>query len=809
MPRLKFSGILIVLCTVVHAQKKSLSAKRINSIVKIDGTLNEAAWEDAETTKDFVMLNPGNGTPEPESHKSVVKVLYDDSAIYIGAYLYDNSPRTIPRQFSQRDNVFTEADIFTIAINPYNDGINENKFYITAAGTQADSKTIPGNGGGGNRDDFSINYVWNSQVRFLDDGWIVEVKIPYSALRFPKGGIQDWSVNFFRDIKNRNEIYSWNFVDRSTGKEVQYHGLLTGIKDITPPLRLNLFPFVSGNVDRFDGNTESDLNVGLDIKYGLTDSFTIDATLIPDFSQTGFDARTLNLGPFEQTFREQRQFFTEGVELFEKGNLFFSRRIGGRPSGAANAGENENVVDDPDEVKVLNAFKLSGRTGKGLGIGFFNAITETTTAVIENTETGERRTEVVEPFTNYNVFVLDQQFNNNSSISLTNTNVFRTGSFRDANVTALSWDVSNKSNSYNVRGNARYSSVKDNGTTNGFSSQLRFSKTKGNFRFGANHRLADDKFDNNDLGRQFRNNFNDFGWNVSYQTFKPGKWFNNYEVFLWGNTSFLYRPSTYSRTFGGVDTRFTLKNFTTVGVEVFGAWGRRFDFFEPRVPGRFFRQDTDYNLVFFLNTDSGKKLSSRFRFRFNDYLETNQQGVSFSITPTYRFSNKLTATYSVDVESLKSESGYVTDNGVDVVFGDRDIFEIENEFTLNYNFNSNQALNLNFRHFWTTVQYKDRFFDLLENGTLAASTPDLDFDPDTNFNVWNLDLSYSWQFAPGSQAILLYRNAIFQNTDASSLGYFESLSDLFNEPIRHTLSLRVVYYLDYLNIKNIFNNRKS
>lgn len=811
MLRLKLICILMLVYVSVHAQKKSLAAKRIDTSIKIDGILDEGVWGNAEEAKDFVMLTPDNGTPEPASHKTVVKFLYDDSAIYIGAYLYDENPQSIPIQFSQRDNVFVEADVFTIAINPYNDGINENKFYVTSAGTQADSKTIPSNrGGGGNRDDFSINYAWNSKVNFVEDGWIVEIKIPYSSLRFPKKNINDWSINFFRDAKNLNAVYSWNFVDRTVGKEVQYHGLLTGIKDITPPLRLILFPFISGNVEQFDGNTESELNLGLDIKYGLSDSFTLDATLIPDFSQTGFDALTLNLGPFEQTFREQRQFFTEGVELFDKGNLFFSRRIGGRPNGFANTNDNEQVIDNPNEVKVLNAFKLSGRTGKGLGVGFLNAITETTTATIENTETGERRTEVVEPFANYNILVLDQQFNNNSSVSLTNTNVLREGSFRDANVTALAWDVSTKSNSYNIRGNARYSSVNDGETINGFSSELRFSKTRGNFRFSANHRLADDKFDNNDLGRQFRNNFSNFGSNISYQKFTPTKWFNNYRISLFTNVNYLFKPNTYSATFGGIDTRFTLKNFTRFGVEVFGAWGRRFDFFEPRVPGRFFTQDTDYNLVFFFNTDSGKKLSSRFRFRFNDYLKTDQQSISFNISPTYRFGNKLSATYSIDIENTKSDAGYVTDNGTDVIFGNRDIIEVENSLQVNYNFNPNHALNLNFRNFWTTVQYKDRFFDLLENGRLQANdNPDLNFNPDTNFNVWNLDLSYTWQFAPSSQAVLLYRNSIFQNTDESSLNYFNSLSNLFDQPIRHIVSLRVVYYLDYLNLKNIFKNKNS
>ncbi|WP_459210892.1 DUF5916 domain-containing protein [Aquimarina rhabdastrellae] len=800
---------ILYFCVVVlsYAQQKTITASRIQSTIKIDGELNESEWNSANEATDFTMLTPDNGTPAPVTHKSSVKLLYDDTSIYIAAYLHDPNPESITNQFTLRDNVFGETDVFTIAINPYNDGINENKFYVTSAGTQGDSKTIP-NRRRGNADDFSINYVWESSVNIVDDGWIVEIKIPYSALRF-SSDTKDWSINFFRDIKSLNQIYSWNYVDRSIGREAQYHGLLKGISNITPPLRLNFLPFVSGKTELQEGEFENDLNFGLDVKYGLSDSFTLDATLIPDFSQTGFDALTLNLGPFEQTFREQRQFFTEGVELFEKGDLFFSRRIGNAPSSSPNLKENEEIIDSPTEVKVLNALKLSGRTKKGLGIGFFNAITESTSATIRDTNTGEERKEEVEPFTNYNVFVLDQQFNNNSSVAFTNTNVFRTGSFRDANVSALSWDISTRSNSYNINGNARLSAVNDTETLNGFSSELRFSKTKGNFRFGVNHRFSDDKFDNNDLGRQFRNNFSNFGWNLNYQTFTPTQWFNSYRIFFWGNRNYLYKPNVHTGTFGGIDTNFTLKNFDSLGFEAWGAWGNRYDYFEPRVAGRFFKQGIDYNLLFFYNTDRGKKLSSSFRFHFKDYLETEQRSYNFRISPRYRFNNKLNISYSLNLDLTRAQTGYVDDNGTDVIFGDRDRIRTENQIQLNYNFNTKQALSLNFRHFWTTVQYKNRFYDLLDDGTLQSSSPDLSFNPDTNFNVWNLDLSYSWQFAPGSQAILLYRNSIFQNTDEGSLGYFESLNNLFEEPIKQTLSLRIVYYLDYLNVKNIFKSKSN
>ena len=144
--------------------------------------------------------------------------------------------------------------------------------------------------------------------------------------------------------------------------------------------------------------------------------------------------------------------FKEGVDLFSKGNLFYTRRVGGRPSGELEIDDTlEEIVDEPNKVKMLNALKVSGRTKNGLGIGFFNAITEKTYATIENLETGETRKEVIEPLANYNIFIIDQQFNKNSSISLVNTSVLRDGHFRDANVTAAVFDITNKNKQMECR----------------------------------------------------------------------------------------------------------------------------------------------------------------------------------------------------------------------------------------------------------------------------------------------------------------------------------------------------------------------
>ncbi|MEE9361191.1 MAG: DUF5916 domain-containing protein [Cellulophaga sp.] len=802
---------LIVLALVqsfigVTQEKKETTTLRSTSNIKINGQLDESIWETITSATGFKMLRPDNGPEAPNTHKTEVKVLYDDNAIYIGAILYDNDANAISREFSQRDNVFVEADVFTVAINTFNDGINENKFYVTAAGTQADSKTRQG---GWRTNDYNWSAVWESAVSITDVGWVVEIKIPYSALRFQNTNVQTWGINFMREIKRRDEIYSWNYVDRSVGNESQYNGILNGITNIKPPVRLSFFPFVSAFSETTEGNTKTKITAGLDLKYGITENFTLDATVIPDFSQTGFDPLSLNLGPFEQTFREQRQFFTEGVQLFNKGGLFFSRRIGGRPSESASTSDGEEIIDSPSEVKVLNVFKISGRTKNGLGIGFLDAITGVTEATIKNTITNTSRKEVIEPLTNYNVLVIDQQFNDNSSVSLVNTNVSRNGHFRDANVTALVYDLSTKSNTFNLEGDFKFSSINDIETINGFSANLEFRKTSGNFRYDFEYRMADDKFDINDVGRQRRNNFSNFSGGVSYQKFTPQGRFNNYRVSLSTDMEYLYSPNVYTEFNLSLRSHFRTKKQLSYSFGVYLSPAKTHDYFEARIPDHVFVKNSDIFLNSDFNTDNGKKISSRFTLRYNKRFNDDESGFSFAIRPQIRVSNHFKINYSLDGGFDKSEPGYITTTDTDILFGRRDVREIENSVRFTYNHNTKHAIGLNFRNYWSTVQYKNRYFTLEEDGSLATTKQQPDYNPDTNFNVWNLDLNYSWQFAPGSQAVFLYRNSIFQNTEESTLNYLASLDNLLKQPFTHIFSLKITYYLDYLNLKNMFKKKNS
>lgn len=794
--------LLLSTSTFFSQEKKEIEANRIIKPPKIDGVLNDDIWKSISGVSDFKMFEPGNEGLINQEYQTIIKMAYDDNAVYIAAYMFDPNANKILRQLSQRDDVFVQADLFYIALNTLNDGINETRFYVTSAGTIGDSKSSQ------NEEDFNYNVVFDCKTSIDNKGWYAEYKIPYNALRFPEIEIQDWSVNFYRELKNKNETHSWNFIDNKKGNEKLYNGLIRGIKDINPPVRLTFYPFAQGVVTNLDSNSETNVTAGLDLKYGISDSFTLDLTLVPDFGQTAFDEVRLNLGPFEQTFDENRAFFTEGVELFDKGEIFFSRRIGGPPSGTVeDLNTNEDIIESPSNVNILNAIKISGRTKKGLGIGFLNSITERTYATIRDTVSGTTRKTMIEPISNYNVFVLDQVFNGNSSVSLINTNVLRDGSnFRDANVTAGVFSIADKENRFRTSGRAIFSNVNSGESIqSGFQSEFDIFKTEGNLRYRLGHDFANTTLDINDLGVNFRNNYNNFVAGISYEIFEPSKLFNKYEISLTARHRRLYKPDVQTGNNLSLDSFFFTANRFAFGLDA-DLNSERKDYFEPRIDGRYFIYAPNFRVSTWISTDFRKKFAFDLRVGIRNFIDDEQYNYKIGFTPRYRVSNNFILIWEAELYTSKNNKGYIDDNGVDIYFGQRAITNLENSLQASYNFDPYKAIDLRFRNYWGTADYNDNLFFLLnQNGTLSQFDYDTsEYNPNRNFNIWNIDLSFRWRFAPGSEVSFLYRNQIFNEDDLSNINYGESLDNLFQQTAQHTFSIRVTYFIDYNNLKNVF-----
>jgi hypothetical protein len=781
-------------------QKKRLVANKINESIIVDGNIDEDAWGKTEIANNFVMFEPDNGKAEPNELRTEVKVLYNNDAVYIAAILYDNDPKSILKEITERDN-FGISDSFGVFINGYNDGQQDFQFFVTASNGQADCNFTSQYG-----EDYSWNAIWESKAKITDIGWVVEMKIPYAALRFPENTEQVWGINFFREVKRKRQKFTWSPINNQIATFSQQAGILEGISNINPPTRLFLIPYASGYINSNKKDTKFTAKGGLDIKYGINDAFTLDAILVPDFGQTKFDNVVLNLGPFEQQFNENRPFFTEGTDLFSKGDLLYTRRIGASPIFYPELADNESIDEFPSTVNLLNALKISGRNSDGLGVGFLNAITEKTDVIVKKTTTNslnevviEERKETVSPLTNYNVTVLDQRFNQNSSVTFINTNVTRNGNFRDANVTGLLFDLNTKKNTYSLSGDMKMSSVYDSKSKSGYNTSLYFAETSGKVRFSVGGNYVSNDFDNNDLGINFQTNYSTVSSNVNYRILNPTKLFNTFRVNLnsymeYNNTTGRVQGNNFNINLGG-NNKANHYLSASFGFNPF----KNYDYYEPRQNGKFVIYPESYNGSLYLSTNYNNKFAIDVNPYFTNTLEKDRYNYGISISPRYRFSDRLSLVYSFNLYKQFNNVGYIDNDNTSIYFAKRNRDTYTNSLTSKYSINSNMNFNLSVRHYWSLAE-NNSFHSLNNDGTLTETI--YTENKNSNFSTWNLDLSYSWWFAPGSQVSVLYRNNASTFDRTINKDYSNNFSNLLSDNLSHVLSVSVRYYIDYNQAKN-------
>ncbi|NNE56403.1 MAG: hypothetical protein HKN32_10310, partial [Flavobacteriales bacterium] len=582
----------------------------------------------------------------------------------------------------------------------FQDGINGFEFITTPAGVQFDA-LISTFG-----EDSNWNAVWQCETSITDEGWFVEMKIPYSAIRFPSKPEQTWDVNAFRTIRRLREQSFWNFVDPELPGFVQQSGVLHGVSNIQPPPRLFFYPYASAymQVEKTDEGeiaTGSSYNGGMDVKFGISDAFTLDMTLIPDFGQVQSDNQVLNLSPFEVRFNERRQFFTEGTELFNKGGLFYSRRIGGRPVNldqvADQLSPEEEIIHQPGTTQLLNASKVSGRNKNGLGIGVFNAISAREFATVRNTETNDTREVEISPLVNYNILVFDQNLKNNSYLTLVNTNVMRDGATYDANVTGVNFNLRNESNSIQVEGGGAYNKKfnwDDPDTDDGFTYNIDVSKVSGNFLFGTGHGVESKHWDKNDLGFLFNpNEFFNYVW-ASYNIYEPFGRFNN----LWSNFnvnySMLHEPRVFTELNINGNVGLNTRKFNTANVFFYTEPIEGYDYFGPRVDGRYFITPEVYDAGMWVSSDYRKRLALDASIGGQTRNYEGWRQFNWRVEPRFRVNDQLMITYVYSKQDRINERGWAThDDELDqIIYAKRDVITHTNVLSTDYIFNNRMGL---------------------------------------------------------------------------------------------------------------------
>ncbi len=784
---------------VMNAQeKKNVEFLKLASPLTIDGNLDEDVYSQAKPARDFVQLQPYNGRPAYQP--SEVYFFYDQAAVYVGARLYDNAPDSIYNFLSQRDQIGA-SDYFGVYLDPYNQGQLAYGFFVTPAGVQTDVKAAKSDF---DHEDPNWNAIWQSKTKITDDGWVAELRIPYSALRFPENGGGTWGMNMFRNIRRYNSNSSWNLIDNKVSGFIHQEGQLTGINDIKPPVRLSLSPFAAIYTNKNPDGSSLSLKYkgGLDLKYGINESFTLDMMLIPDFGQIQSDYQRMNLSPYELYYSERRQFFTEGTELFNRGGIFYSRRIGAAPKFGFRANDSlradESVSFMPSETQILNASKISGRTSKGWGIGSVNAITLPSYAVMKDIETQETRKILVQPLTNFNVSVIDKSLKNNSYVSLINSNLLMAGDQFFSNVTATDFQLRNKTKTLALKGKGGVSVRNPDKTQAGFFSDISLDKNSGKLQYGIFQRTFSDKYNPNDIGYLQRNNEVTSGAWVWYIIREPFWIFKETGQYLVFNHSRMYRDLDFSGNELFLNSFSTFKNNYSL---LFNAWylGKRNDYYEPRVAGRFYSDPAAFRYQLGIFSDGSKPFTYNLRLISLKSLKTNKSSMGINADLGLRVGRRFRMFYSAGFSKEDNTYGFTgfKQTPDTIVFAKRNLRTIENSIALAYTINKNSGLSVQTRHYSSSFRNND-YSALNEDGSFS---PVIYISPDGTFNMLNVDFLFRWIFAPGSELSLAWKKTVFDSRQEAERNYITNLKNIFEAEQSDSFSLKVLYYIDYNNLR--------
>lgn len=792
------SILLLHVCTSAFGQHPHRTATTTFSIdsPKVDGLLDDKAWQQCQPLEGFTQWKPNRLKAATQS--SEVRLLYTCSSIFVYARLNDTSPKGIAQQLGARDSYDSPScDIFSIGINPYNDGVTSYYFSVSAAGVQSDRKVS------GTTEDASWDAVWYSAVRVDSLGWSVEMEIPLTQLRFTAQK-EEWGFNCWRLIKRSTEWDTFNPVDVNIQGINNQEATLAGLGSLKMPFRLSLSPYVSYSLERSHSKNTHNVKGGLDLRYGLSDAFTLDMMVIPDFSQVRSDDIQLNLTTVEQQLSENRQFFTEGSELFSRAGIFYSRRIGSTPINAdkayASLATNEVVSQQSSSTSIINAIKISGRTSNGLGVGFLNAVTADTYATIKDTLQGSSRSYRVQPLSSYNVVVVDMPIKNSSYVSLINANMLMPSTQFVFNNSATEFYLANKSQSYALKGIIQYAMHSDSGriAKQGGAYSISVLKTAGVFRFELANTLYSNTYVPSYMGYLDQNNRVITYGKIQYLSYEQKPHTKYRFVTMYGTYERVYNPSRYSlfevHILGGATYNSEFHHELEASFTPFV----KYDYFEPRHKGYKYAEPRAMWWGYSFNTDTRKVVAiSKALIGYWMAEKYAKRALYLQLDPTVRCGDRFTATAGFFATINKNAIGYVEDDAKQPnvpIFGRRDVQNYEQSAELRYILSKNSYTNVRARYNWTNVKYR-QFYHLQADGWVEG----IDFlqGRDINYTAATLEMNFAWNFAPGSLLSLMYRVNLQETSHLANVGYFDNWRDIYSMNHGNMLSFRLLYYWNY------------
>ena len=810
--------------------KPAIEARALaGEVIRLDGRLDDPAWRDAEVGSGFRVSDPDRGAAPTD--QTVFRVVYDRDAIYFGVACLEKDPSRISAKLSRRDRI-SGSDMVSVYIDPYLDQTTGYNFRVNPLGVQMDLYVY-------NDGDLDENWdaVWEAKAFRDEHGWYVEMRIPFSAIRYRAAPSMTWGLQVYRYMHGRGEDTAWVIWDRASHGFVSRFGELHGLEGIPPPRQIEIIPYglhrstdpaIAGPGDGIR-NIE---NFGADLKYGVTVDLTLNATVNPDFGQVEADPATLNLSPFETFFTEKRPFFVEGSRFFEHlgYNLFYSRRVG---TGQENA-------------RIRYAAKLTGKTRGGVSVGALAACTDVT-----GEGQGHNLFKDGTQLSRFFVGRFGQEFaGGRHHVNAMQTAALHTASrdqygdvaSREAYTTGADFSLSSRDRAYMVRGSFVGSVIDPEkskldstvtgavcyGTGGGFDIRRDGGKLRGyvSWSWEAPH------LDLNDLGYLVSADQMAAETHVERQ-FNPegrSRLYNRGEVeltfsrgWLWGGrTGYDPRSGAVAWRYGPRHPQFAngrlqgwmqLRNYWELwGGTALNAWGsQRYEtrggplISEPATYGGWvgFGSDSRKNLTV---TFEGNLFLDEARNRADDFASTVHWNQTSALNHelSLRFSDRHDDTQYLETVDLSARPGGIGIGGRSYVFGK--IHQQTLDITLRSNilFSRDRSLELYAQPFITVGDYAEArelirpdSYDLAHYNEPGYDSHRFDF----SYATFNWNAVYRWQYRPGSTLYLVWtqsrcRVAQADSQDGNPGGFHSgvlSASPFRTEP-ENILLVKVTYW---------------
>lgn len=749
---------------LTDALKHAQATRITGSAPRVDGTLDDAAWAQAQTITDFVQKIPIEGAKP--SVTTEVRLLYDDRALYVGARLRRNDPHAIRTSITRRDGE-SDAETFTVSLDTYLDKRTAYSFTVSSGGVRGDAYHSQDSEDSGRETQFDP--IWSARAQVDAEGWTAELRIPFSQLRFNAAANQTWGLQLTRNVADIAERVQWTLIPISAAGFSSRFGHLDGIQGIPPARHIEILPYVASDLTyrAIDKKENPFLNrysarVGGDLKVGLGPNLTLDATVNPDFGQVEADPAVVNLTAFEQVFEERRPFFIEGNELLTgrgqsfigRPTWFYSRRIGAAPRGAVNG----DFIDAPTSTTIMSAAKVTGRLKRGLSIGALAAATPREYARSYNIAADSTTKTAVEPPSTFGVLRLQQEFGKQqSNVGVSITSVERALDARGNLNTLLAnravaggadWKLRYKQGMYEVTGwvggsyvegdkaaierlqrnsahffqrpDQTHIKIDPNRTSlTGATASVRLDKNAGRHSLGGIQlSMRSPEFEINDAGQMRSGDDVDFNADIQLRDTKPNKYVRFYN----------FGTSTQSGwNFGGIrqylrfgeNASATLHNFMRVSAGATVAIGSISD--DLTRGGPLMRTPNSYLFTAALNSRANVPTtwSIRGTHQHDDFGGWNwSAATTLTVRPASRWQASVDPTYSYVVDPRQYVSTRA--GGGAATYGSRYIFSFIERSTLSARFRLNYAFTPNFTAEGYTEPFTSsgRYYDF---GELSAA----------------------------------------------------------------------------------------